>query len=178
MKISHEVIRKKARHLLQSSDSYKLPVDLKAVTKYLSIRVIEDNFDDDVSGLLVVKEGKAAIGINKDHSKNRQRFTTAHEIGHFILHHDKGESEDIFVDKKWAYFRDADSSKGIDYKEIEANNFAAELIMPADLTKEYIRKYDLDLFDDTTIYKLSTYLQVSEEALTIRLMKLGLVEAY
>lgn len=164
--------------LLKNSGAYKLPVKLKTVTDHLNIKVIEDSFDDDVSGLLVIKKGIAAIGVNREHSLNRKRFTIAHEIGHYQLHHNKDDQEEIFVDRKWAYFRDKKSHKGIDKKEIQANNFAAELIMPAELLKKYINENDIDLFDDSAIYNLSKYLEVSEEALTIRLMKMGFIDAY
>lgn len=167
-----------ARDLLNKCNAYKLPVDLNMVTDHLNIKVIKDSFDDDVSGLLVIKNGKVAIGINRDHGDNRRRFTIAHEIGHYLLHHKKEEQEEVFVDRKWAYFRDKKSHKGIDKKEIEANNFAAELIMPAELLINYVKENDIDLFDDFAIYDLSQYLEVSEEALTIRLIKLGFIEPY
>jgi len=55
-------------------------------------------------------------------------FTIAHEIGHFILHH--GES-DLFIDTTYVAFRDSESTKGENRAEIQANQFAAALLMPA-----------------------------------------------
>jgi Zn-dependent peptidase ImmA (M78 family) len=170
----------KASDLLRKSGAYSLPVDLNAVAKYLKIRILYEDFEDNISGLLVVKNGKHAIGVNKNHHPNRQRFTIAHEIGHFVLHHKDGEhrKNDIHIDKKWAYFRAAGHGQEIDAQEWQANQFAADLLMPEELVKQSIKKSALNLTDDFDIYQLAPMLQVSEQALTIRLVHLGIIEPY
>ena len=66
----------------------------------------------------------------------RQRFTIAHEIGHFLLHTD----EDVHIDEKRPIGRRDDlSSQAVDACEIEANQFAAELLMPESLVREFVR---------------------------------------
>lgn len=73
------------------------------------------------------------IYINKDDSPNRQRFTIAHELGHYLLHKDyvKDESKYNVLLRR--------PLKNLDYtpEEQEANCFAAELLVPKDLLKKY-----------------------------------------
>ena len=67
------------------------------------------------------------IGVNEDHHSNRQRFSIAHEIAHFVLHHG-----DTYIDKGYrVHFRDLESGSGTKREEMEANAFAAALLMPA-----------------------------------------------
>ncbi len=63
----------------------------------------------------------------------RQRFTIAHELGHFFLHR---ASSTVFVDAAPIFFRDESSSNGSQREEIEANAFAAELLMPEDAIRQ------------------------------------------
>jgi Zn-dependent peptidase ImmA (M78 family) len=169
-----------AQELLRKSNTYSLPVDLDSVAKFLKIRVLYEEFEDNISGLLVVKNGKHAIGVNKNHHPNRQRFTIAHEIGHFVLHHKFSDDpkNDLHIDKKWAYFRAAEPGQKVDDKERQANQFAAELLMPEALLKQSIKKLAVNLSDDTDIFRLASSLQVSEQALAIRLVNLKIIKHY
>ena len=179
MTMNHDQ-KKKACDVLRKCGAYSLPVDLNAVAKYLKIRILYEDLEDNISGLLVVKNGKHAIGVNQNHHPNRQRFTIAHEIGHFVLHHKDGKQRknDIYVDKKWAYFRATDHGQKIDVEERQANQFAAELLMPEELVRQILEKSTFNLTDDFDISKLANFLQVSEKALTIRLVELGIIEPY
>jgi len=173
---------KSAADLLMESNAYSLPVDLNKVTNFLKIKVVEEIIDDSFSGLLIIKNEKPVIGLNKNHPPNRKRFTIAHEIGHFILHHKKHNAggEEVFIDKKnqMAYFRSKKSANNEDPREAQANKFAAELLMPDELIRKYIDDKKIDLFDDFSIQKLSSFLKVSAAALSLRLMKLGFTQAY
>jgi Zn-dependent peptidase ImmA (M78 family) len=174
-------VKAEAEKLLHNSNVFSLPIDVEAVAEYLSIRVLYEDFDDETSGLLVVKNGKRAIGVNRRHHPNRQRFTIAHEIGHFVLHHDNFEDpkNEIHIDKKWAYFRSAaPTAGGNEREEYEANQFAAELLMPEELVKQLIKKSRINLTDDFDIANLASMLKVSEQALTIRLVALKLIKPY
>lgn len=179
MAVSKSQIRLAARSLLSKSRIHSVPVDLNVVAKHLGIRILYEDMTDDMSGLLVVKAGKRAIGVNRTHHLNRQRFTIAHEIGHFVLHHKSFEDpkNDLHWDKKWAYFRSVESA-GANHDEYEANQFAAELLMPQDLLRDLIKRERIDFSDDIDIRRLADTLQVSEQALTIRLISLKMVEPY
>lgn len=111
---------------------------------------------DNVSGAILYKDPKtkkeASIFINKKMSGRRQRFTLAHELGHFFLHN--GEVK-LRID-------DLDYSKDNHNEETEANYFAASLLMPKDILK---RKLDEGL----SIEQLSEYFDVSEVAVQNRI---------
>src|SRR3954470_4270018 len=73
------------------------------------------------------KQGRYIIGINSSHPETRKRFTIAHEMGHLVLH----QLDQVHVDKQFLVkLRDDISSQAIDPHEIEANAFAAALLMP------------------------------------------------
>lgn len=174
-------VKERALKLLHDSNAYRLPIDVKVIaTNFLKIKLAFEDFEKEISGVLLIKNGQAAIGVNRNHSTNRQRFSIAHEIGHYVLHHhDDGPARDeLFVDKKWsysAYFRSETASQGVDDREIQANRFAAELLMPEELVRNQIVNLKLDLSDDFDIFRLASILQVSGEAITIRLLNLKLI---
>lgn len=154
---------------------------LMAIENLLTLLAWLEAFDnaerqvETVSGVLVVKDGKGIIGVNANHHPNRQRFTVAHELGHFLLHRDDGR---IFVDRSPVFFRDAGSSEGTSRQEIEANAFAAALLMPEADLKSLLDDRPVDAFDETSVRRLAARLGVSAQALTIRLTRLGLVSEF
>lgn len=107
--------------LLQTNLSY--PRDgLLDITSALGIEVKTidfQEFGDKVSG--VIQRDPPVIFLNDRHTKERQTFTLAHEIGHFVLH--KGTK--LRIDK-YNYKVDTVEAK----EETEANYFAATLLMP------------------------------------------------
>jgi len=178
IRLTSKEIQAKAFALLVESQATDLPINLHKVANHLRIRIALDRFDEATSGLLVLKDGVAVIGVNKDHHPNRQRFTIAHEIGHFVLHHSLfSDNNGIHIAKKWAYFRSVkeDSDKNQEY---EANVFAAELLIPERPLKSLISASDFDLSNDVDTSQLARTLQVSEQALAIRLVNLKLVKPY
>lgn len=160
--------------LLKEQGLYSLPVSIDALVDAIGIKVRFEALESHVSGFLYVKNYNAAIVVNADHPSNRQRFTIAHELGHFILHADA--REDIFIDEKIAVYRRAfRNTRATDFKkEKEANRFAAELLMPKQLVMKALVQYgDPDLSDDLTIHKLAKKFAVSDQAFNIRLADLG-----
>jgi Zn-dependent peptidase ImmA (M78 family) len=108
------------------TDSY--PTDLGAVSKALGIPIYSTSLAKGVSGVLVRDSeavGGFVIHVDKDEPAVRQRFTAAHELGHFVLHKDMiGERvEDNYL------LRSDGFSNAV---EAEANSFAANLLMPRD----------------------------------------------
>lgn len=148
-----------------------VPIDVEAIAEYLNIKVRRREMEDAVSGLLLIKEGEAIIGVNALHPTTRQRFTLAHEIGHFVLHR---EGDSVFVDSSPVFFRDEESSEGTRLQEIEANAFASALLMPAQLLRAYTGE-GVDAHDEGTLRSLAWDFEVSVQALTIRLTRLGLI---
>lgn len=147
-------------------------VDIKAIIESHEIEIDYIVLPDEISGLIHVDEKEnARIVVNEDHHPNRQRFTMAHELGHYILHKNKG----IHIDKKsFSRNRNAISQTGLDPIEIEANRFAAELLMPKELIeKKLTGKEDLIDLEEDVIYNLAKKFKVSTAAMSIRLQSLG-----
>ena len=103
------------------------------------------------------KGGKSgyAVTVNDKHCKARQRFTIAHEIGHFVLH------PDLIGDRIGDDWLCRSRLPGI--REAETNRFAANLLMPNDL----IEKVAADGAD--TIPDLARVFEVSRSTVSARL---------
>ena len=154
-----------------------VPVDVASIAGSLGIEIKREDLGD-ISGILYNEGGQAIIGVNRAHKgSNRERFTIAHEIGHFLLH----GHESLHIDKMFPQtvrLRDQAASEGIYIDEMEANAFAAELLMPRDflLEEELLQRKVIDYDDGTVIKDLAQKYEVSQQAMTFRLMNLGFIE--
>ena len=166
-------VRRRAQCLLREAGSEQLPVDVVAIAHHLGLEVVAEALDESTSGVLIVGADQTVIGVNQRHHRRRQRFTIAHELAHYVLHR---QTSNLFVDSKLTFHRNKSSAEGIDRQEVEANAFAAELLMPGELLRNYWDTQPLDLHDDVAMARLAARFDVSEQALTIRLMNLKLVE--
>lgn len=170
MSIRRKKIKEAAERLLDQAKIKKPPVPVERVAEKLDLQVKFEPFEGDLSGCIIRENDEAIIGINSLHHENRQRFTLAHEIGHFLLH----TGEKIFVDHGFRVnLRDADSGKAKNPEEIEANFFAAELLMPENFLKVDLKDKKLDIEDDTLMQELAQRYKVSPQALVHRLVNLG-----
>lgn len=165
-------LEQKAERLLEECNALRAPIPLESVIRHLDL-VSQARPLGDASGVLVVENGRGLIGYNASHSTVRQRFTIAHEIGHYVLHV-KSRQQRLFVDKS-VFKRDDDSSTGNDAEEVEANKFAAALLMPAVLVRSEIAKQGLDLDDEEDVATLARRFNVSAAAMSFRLENLHLL---
>ena len=164
----------KTAQIILNSVGYNIPIDIERIIQSYNIEIRSQSLEDSMSSMLVIKNGRGIIGINKAHPPTRQRFSLAHELGHYLLH---SKSTQIFVDASTIFFRDELASEGSDKEEIEANTFAAELLMPESVLRQIIRQQPLDAFDDRAVQRLAAKFGVSVQALTIRLTRLGFTTA-
>lgn len=150
--------------LLQHWDG-RLPVDPRAIAERLGVRVEsephlweDDRFGTPLSGKLDIDaHGQSVIAYASSEPLVRQRFTIAHELGHFVLKHG-------------SRFRDPTlnfNSSNYDPKEAAANRFAAELLMPSALLERQL------LAGVGDVAELARRFGVSEVAMKIRLKTLG-----
>lgn len=167
-------IEQRAVDILQESGTYRSPVSVDLIVAHLGVITQARALSDGVSGVLVFENDQGVIGYNSLHAPVRQRFTLAHEIGHFVLHI-KGKEPRLFIDKSVAFHRNDDSSTGSDNEEIEANVFAASLLMPESLVRREIEQRRLDLDDEDDIDALAKSFNVSPAAMTYRLVNIGLL---
>lgn len=152
-KPSKGVARQAARNLIKTAKIVKFPILLKDVAKFIpELRIDGVELDDSISGIQVTYKGKPFIAYNTNHATTRKRFTVAHEIGHIMLGHTScGQG--------------SSSSSPL---EVEANQFAAELLMPLALLKETMKTH-------TTVSTLAHQCWVSKDAMSHRVMEMNLL---
>ncbi|MBI3271442.1 MAG: ImmA/IrrE family metallo-endopeptidase [Planctomycetes bacterium] len=173
--VRRKQIRALATELLQNAHVEKPPVPIERIARAVGPRVERGSAPKDISGFLYrdKKSGASVIGVNSDHPRNRQNFTIAHEIGHFLLH----VVDDIHIDRDFrVMLRNQESSQGTSVEEVEANAFAAELLMPVNILKQDLAKIDrVDLENENAIADLARLYRVSTQAMTFRLINLGYI---
>jgi Zn-dependent peptidase ImmA (M78 family) len=154
------------------------PVPVREIAISEGLRVIESSISGDVSGALLRSNGMSVIAVNESHHSNRQRFTIGHELAHHFLSHE-GEREHL----DWQFTvlrRDGKSSEATDAYEIEANFFAASLLMPKDFLRRDVAQ--LARFNgeaelgEGDIRSLARRYEVSQLAMSYRLVSLGLID--
>ncbi len=161
-----------AEQLLAKAGVDTTPVPVEQVAAHLSIKIDLADLGEDCSGVLVRNGNRAVIGVNEGHHSNRQRFSIAHEIAHFVLH-----EGDTYIDKGYrVHFRDLESGSGTKLEEMEANAFAAALLMPAKRVRDAFKQQPFELTGDDSLELLAKKFRVSTEAMTYRLMNLQLIQ--
>lgn len=180
--LSPRQIEQRVRELLDEHGVSRPPIRVDRLARALGATIREEPFDGDVSGALYRTGRKTVIGVNASNAEVRQRFTIAHEIGHLLLH----EDTEVFVDRQFlgvvptrgastepTFYRNAVSSHAVDPREIEANRFAAALLMPEHILEQDVKGKSLPLKADDLTALAGRY-NVSQQAMVFRLMNLGI----
>jgi hypothetical protein len=103
----------------------ELPVPVEAIAEDLLGLRVRESSDLECSGMLIPATREIVLSAAERSYPGRQRFTLAHEVGHWICHVAHKETAAP------VYCRAADVEPGADRMlEREANIFAAELLMP------------------------------------------------
>jgi Zn-dependent peptidase ImmA (M78 family) len=158
-----------ARLVLREFGTKGAPVPVERIIKSRNIVLQYAPLDEELSGMAYIKDGVGIIGVNALHHPNRQRFSAAHELAHHELHTQEIRRA-VHVDKGFrVLLRDDVSSQGIDPLEIEANAFAAELLMPQEFLVDALDASGLDIEDDAGIEALARKFRVSPSAMRYRL---------
>lgn len=166
----HRAIRR-AKDLVRSHGLSEPPVDVYGLAASLGIQIVERELAAGTSGLLLRHGNLTVCVVNKQHAPVRKRFTVAHELGHFVLHPPAPEYDGVHTQR-----RDLEASSGTSLKEIEANAFAAELLMPEALVRErFARVTDLFDLDERDVHAAAKDFEVSQQAMAYRLVSLGIL---
>src|ERR1700730_15467491 len=173
MAIRRRRVESLIEELLDRYDITEAPVPVEQIAKAEGARIFYQSLEDDVSGFLYRDEAQAVIGVNTHHAPVRQNFTTAHELGHLLLH----DQEQLHVDHEFRVrLRDDVSSQGTDDYEREANFFAGSLLMPRRFLEEDLESVEyVNLLDDDFLYDLARKYGVSVQALVNRLKNLSYI---
>lgn len=149
------------RYWADTRGNLPLPVDPVYIARQLGLEVWATDLDRDTQGVLVGNPGvPATIHVNARDARTRQRYTCAHEIGHYLRRATSGDQQFGFVDK-----RDHLAAEGVDEEERWANAFAACLLMPEDLVRASLQRDP---------QQLAGVFEVSTLAMRYRLSNLGL----
>lgn len=163
-------IEKLADTLLREAHIADAPVPIDDIVRGQGIIVRPMDLKD-ISGLVVRDGTVTVIGVNKEHAITRRRFTVAHELAHALLH----EGKEVRYDRDFRVdFRSGVSSLGVDVEEMEANFFAASILMPWRFLEADPLVADLDLEEAAAAVEvLAARYKVSQHAMSIRLGNLG-----
>lgn len=157
------------KDLIKSSqDGYR--VDVVALAKKLNLPVYSLDLPSEQSGHIVNENGKIFIEVNRNHPPTRQRFTIAHEISHY-LKHDRILKREGQLDRKTEYSSIAELKR-----EQEADENAADILMPKELVKQYAAEQDwnrLTKFNSDMINQTADTFRVSRAMALTRLRELG-----
>ena len=161
--IKSRLAREKAKNILHIFGVSETPIDVDDITSKLGFKIAYTELSDKVSAAIKIDGDQKAIIVNSKHSKNRQRFSIAHELGHYLSgHEDFDDEKRIFIDPHKKYLNPQFR------QEEEADEFAAELLMPESILKADVLENKLGLSE------LATRYEVSEQAMTIQLVNLKL----
>ncbi len=103
-----------------------IPVKLGSLARELGVSAVKiASMKTGVSGQITKEDDKYIIRVNRNEARERQRFTIAHELAHYLLHRQ-------VIDQ----FRDGITDNVLyrsgapERVEYEANKLAADLVMP------------------------------------------------
>jgi IrrE N-terminal-like domain len=150
-------IRRQAARLLQRAGVKHEPVSLRDVVSALNLEVVESTGEPFSCEAALRPVGDShRITVSGASGERRRRFTIAHEIGHFVLHPGRLAPE-----------RGGAVNEAWQEQEREADQFAAELLMPEDLVREAVAVHGEDAG------RLADRFDVSRRAMQSRLRGLG-----
>ena len=168
MTIRIAFVRNAARAILKNIPDLKPPISMTDIASRLKLEIGEySDMPSDRSALIL--QDKKMIVINPKHADVRKRFSIAHEIGHYVLGHFEDRNiEELENEDNDEVFRKTAYDKWSSDQESEANEFAAELLMPYALLK--------NLVTNKKPAELAEIFNVSEESMWIRLTKQKLIK--
>lgn len=172
-------IAEKAYSFLEDGPRTRPPIDIESIILSNGIKIREDSsLDNGIIGKITFEADKAIISINpfENTYSSRRRFTLAHEFAHYVLHSNSGERE--FIDMSDAMYRTEASNEF----EIEANHFAACILMPeisiveeAERLIKYFRDHPMEFSEDEFVRRLALTFNVSMQSMRFKLTNIGIL---
>lgn len=174
--MNRQAIHKRAVDLLAEHGITEPPVPVERIAVSRGAQIVGSAAEWSESGFLLRDDKRVIIGVNSRNSPRRQRFSIAHEIGHWLLH----DGQKLIVDQSVMLInkRDHISSQATHIQEIEANQFAAEMLMPKAFIAQALEYMESNLTSrDEFISALAQQFDVSAEAMGFRLINLGVLSS-
>ncbi len=145
-------------------------IDVIRIAMLLGVSVFLSNeFDKDEAAFIEYdsQDDSFFIVVNSKHSAQRQRFSVAHELAHFIYHHDEIKAAQK-IGRESHCSMDRES-------EIQADLFAERILMPTHYVHKFLEEKKVvkkSKLDRKIIQDVAEYFNVSMVACIIRLRKL------
>lgn len=197
--LSKDAIKSTTRELLEFVKYKEGPIDLKEICCALSIDLqFTDKHVQDIDGTEILGTAnfdRRTIFINSHGNVTRERFTLAHEIGHFFLKHHFYLASESVVENDLRITSEKEHSFHYERLEFQANSFASNLILPDEMfkrkTAEFRRMLGITdrghgyiFVDDQPqnyqsyeqlLTQLLTYFEVSKQAIHVKFNSLGML---
>ena len=145
------------------SHQREFPIKVGSLAKELGIVVKKSTLPAGISGEIGETGNEVVIRVNRHDVKERQRFTIAHEIAHYLLHRDRigdGITDDVLY-----------RSSLSDELEAQANRLAADIVMPWVLIKNSLEAIQ-ETKVEAKIERIANEAEVSVTAMKIRFGKI------
>ena len=152
------------------------PINVFKIAKALEFEIVYGKFkQENVYGVMWDGDEPLDVGgrklyrailLNKQDSIERQAFTVAHELGHFMLH---CQDDRNFYERYHGGAEQTESEKMI---EDQADFFAANLLLPQNLIKAYIAQYSF-LTKTELVTKICKDFLVEKDTVLKRFEELG-----
>lgn len=140
------------------------PVKLGKLAQELGVAIKVASMKTGISGQIKREDKNYIIRVNRHEARERQRFTIAHELAHFLLHRSVIDSSPDGISDNVLY-----RSGEPEHIEFEANRLAADIVMPLKLVKNVLQEDFNGIVTEATIEGLSARFRVSKAAMEIRL---------
>lgn len=147
-----------------------VPVDIFGTIEKERIWLLFEELDR-LFGYFQRKEEAAGIALHSGHPQSLQRFTAAHEYGHYVLGHDASQDggDQVY------------GLGNLPVQEYEAQAFAAEFLMPLALVNRALQRLSLPEepgnIDAAAVYQLSLEIGASYQATVARLDQLNKISS-
>jgi Zn-dependent peptidase ImmA (M78 family) len=143
------------------TDPFQLPLETIITSKNI---IIKEEKIEGAEGRIVMTKNSGIITLNSDIDlPGKKRFILAHELGHFEMHRNlsTGFNETDQSLNHWYH-------KKLNPLEVEANEFAAEFLMPTELFQNECKG---KIFNHKVIAHLANRFQVSKTAAILKFVK-------
>lgn len=179
MKTIREAILLGVRAATDTHDAFRVrepierhsgPIEIFRLIQELGVSLLFRPLDGLLGACLRLPEVGTGILVTTRRSLHMQRFTAAHELGHYVLEHEGSLDWEI---------RFPGQTANRDLREVAADAFAAEFLMPKWLFKHHAKLHrwtSHDLRDAAKVYQLSLRMGVSYEATCLGLLAHGILD--
>ncbi|MEQ8440466.1 MAG: ImmA/IrrE family metallo-endopeptidase [Alphaproteobacteria bacterium] len=197
--ITDDAIKDSTQKILGEITYESGPVELNKVCAILNLNLrISDAVEYDEKGEYILGSAnfdRKSIQVYSHNDSNRERFTIAHEVGHFCLNHDQYLRSEFIVERDLTVCDETEESFNYERLEHQANLFASYLVLPEEAflrkTAEFRMLFGIEDRGHGYIYVdnqpcnyesynlllqgLSSYFEVSKQAIEIRFKKNGML---